>query len=41
MIADNSTSPFPQLMDTERPDRVTSAIIEGKIAIICDGSPMC
>ncbi len=39
MIADNSTSPFPQLMDTERPDRVTSAIIEGKIAIICDGSP--
>ncbi|WP_347834724.1 spore germination protein [Gracilibacillus sp. JCM 18860] len=30
MIADNSTSPFPQLMDTERPDRVTSAIIEGE-----------
>src|SRR5690606_29265909 len=24
---------------TERPDRVTSAIVEGKIAIICDGSP--
>ncbi len=39
IIADNSISPFSQLMDTERPDRVTSAIVEGKIAIICDGSP--
>ncbi|KAB8131767.1 spore germination protein [Gracilibacillus oryzae] len=39
MIIDNSASPFAQLMDTERPDRVTSALIEGKVAIICDGSP--
>ncbi|MFC4387112.1 spore germination protein [Gracilibacillus marinus] len=39
MIADNNSSPFPQMMDSERPDRVTSALAEGKVAIICDGSP--
>ncbi|MFG6149607.1 spore germination protein [Halobacillus sp. B23F22_1] len=39
MIADNSTSPFPQLLDTERPDRAVQVIVEGKIAIIVDGSP--
>ncbi|SFM39337.1 GerA spore germination protein [Gracilibacillus orientalis] len=39
MISDNSQSPFPQLMDTERPDRVSSALVEGKIAIVVDGSP--
>ncbi|MFC3884874.1 spore germination protein [Bacillus songklensis] len=39
MIADNSNSPFPQFVDTERPDRVTSVLSEGKIAIIVDGSP--
>ncbi|GGC98550.1 spore germination protein [Thalassobacillus devorans] len=39
MIADNSNSPFPQLLDTERPDRVTGSLVEGKIAILVDGSP--
>ncbi|UOQ48185.1 spore germination protein [Gracilibacillus caseinilyticus] len=39
MISDNSQSPFPQFMDTERPDRVSSALVEGKIAIVCEGSP--
>ncbi|MGN8645326.1 spore germination protein [Gracilibacillus sp. HCP3S3_G5_1] len=39
MISDNSQSPFPQLMDTERPDRVSSALVEGKIAVVVDGSP--
>ncbi|WP_130860838.1 spore germination protein [Gracilibacillus phocaeensis] len=39
MIADNSNSPFPQLLDTERPDRMTEALVEGKIAILVDGSP--
>ncbi|MCP3026828.1 spore germination protein [Halobacillus sp. A5] len=39
MIADNSTSPFPQLLDTERPDRAVEVIVEGKIVIIVDGSP--
>ncbi|WP_203363136.1 spore germination protein [Bacillus sp. REN10] len=39
MITDNKNSLFPQLIDTERPDRVASALAEGKIAILADGSP--
>ncbi|MBM4760769.1 spore germination protein [Bacillus sp. B15-48] len=39
LISDNERSPFPQLLDTERPDRVVSVLGEGKIAIIADGSP--
>jgi hypothetical protein len=39
LMADNSLSPFPQLLDSERPDRVASVIVEGKIAILVDGSP--
>ncbi|SFC35773.1 GerA spore germination protein [Bacillus sp. OV322] len=39
MISDNRNSPFPQLIDTERPDRTASVLAEGKIAILTDGSP--
>jgi hypothetical protein len=39
LIADNGNSPFPQLLDSERPDRVASSLAEGKVAIIVDGSP--
>ncbi|MGG3471353.1 spore germination protein [Neobacillus pocheonensis] len=39
LICDNKNSPFPQLLDTERPDRVTAILAEGKIAIFVDGSP--
>lgn len=39
MIADNQKSPFPQLLDTERPDRVASVLSEGKVVILVDGSP--
>ncbi|WP_232725440.1 spore germination protein [Bacillus sp. FJAT-44742] len=39
MIEDNSNSPFPQLIDTERPDRVTAVLAEGKVAVLVDGSP--
>ncbi|WP_221564503.1 spore germination protein [Alkalihalobacillus sp. TS-13] len=39
MIADNSNSPFPQYLDTERPDRVAEVLVEGKVAIVVDGSP--
>ncbi len=39
MISDHSSSPFPQLIDTERPDRVSSALAEGKVVMIVDGSP--
>jgi hypothetical protein len=39
LISDNQNSPFPQLLDSERPDRVAAILAEGKIAIIVDGSP--
>ncbi|EIT86346.1 sopre germination protein [Fictibacillus macauensis ZFHKF-1] len=39
MITDKQTSIFPQLINTERPDRVASVLAEGKIAVLVDGSP--
>jgi hypothetical protein len=39
MISDKTTSPFPQFLDTERPDRVSSILAEGKVGIMVDGSP--
>lgn len=38
-IEDSSLSPFPQILDTERPDRVIFNILKGKIGIIVEGSP--
>ncbi|MBA2941864.1 spore germination protein [Paenibacillus sp. CGMCC 1.16610] len=38
-IEDNTFSPFPQVMNTERPDRVVNALMEGKVAILLDGTP--
>ncbi|WP_071393624.1 spore germination protein [Bacillus tuaregi] len=39
MICDNQNSPFPQLLDTERPDRVAAILAEGKVAVMVNGSP--
>ncbi|XEC94704.1 spore germination protein [Paenibacillus tarimensis] len=39
MIEDNPFSPFPQLMSTERPDVAVSGLLEGRIAILVDGTP--
>ena len=39
MIEDNSNSLFPQLVGTERPDRVSWAISTGQICVLLDGSP--
>lgn len=39
MIEDKSSSPFPQFIDTERPDRVAFALSEGKVVVLADGSP--
>ncbi len=38
-IEDTHWSPFPQLQNTERPDKVVGNLLEGKIAIITDGTP--
>ena len=38
-LEDDVFSPFPQLLNTERPDRVVFNLMEGKIAILTDQSP--
>ncbi|MGZ4106519.1 MAG: spore germination protein [Tumebacillaceae bacterium] len=38
-IEDNHWSPFPLIQNTERPDKVAANLMEGKVAIIVDGSP--
>lgn len=38
-IEDTHFSPFPQMLNTERPDVVAASLLEGKIAILTDGSP--
>jgi spore germination protein len=39
LIADNQITPFPHYLTTERPDKVVSNLLEGKLAIILDGTP--
>lgn len=39
LIEDNPFTPFPQMQNTERPDRVISALMEGRVAILLDGTP--
>ena len=39
LIEDNHWSPFPQIQSTERPDRVVGNLIEGRVAVLTDGSP--
>jgi spore germination protein len=38
-IQDSFLSPFPQIQHTERPDKVSTAIVQGKVAILLDGTP--
>lgn len=39
LTEDDVFSPFQQAQNTERPDRVISALLEGRIAILLDGTP--
>lgn len=39
LTEDDVLSPFQQAQNTERPDRVISALLEGRIAILLDGTP--
>lgn len=39
LIGDKKFSIFPKVLVTERPDRVRSYLMDGKIAILTDGSP--
>lgn len=38
-IQDDVTSPFPQVQNSERPDRVVGNLLEGRVSILVDGSP--
>ncbi|AOY78204.1 hypothetical protein BJL90_02340 [Clostridium formicaceticum] len=38
-IEDQPLSPFPTIGNTEKPDVVVGKILEGRIAILCDGTP--
>ena len=38
-IDDNPMSPFPTLMSSEKSDVIASKVLEGRVAIICDGTP--
>lgn len=39
LIAERTISPFPQVLQTERPDKVASNLAQGRIAVVTDGSP--
>ncbi|PEF43257.1 spore germination protein [Bacillus wiedmannii] len=39
LIQDNNLSPFPQFLNTERPDNIVASLAKGKAAILVDGSP--
>lgn len=38
-IEDMPYSPFPQVVNTERPDAVAVALLQGRVAILTDGTP--
>lgn len=40
LIKDNKNSPFRTIGNTERPDAVVGKLLEGRIAIIVDGTPI-
>lgn len=40
LIEDTTYTLFPQIIHTERPDKVASAILEGQAAIFVDGTPI-
>ena len=39
LIGASPWSPFPQAINTERPDRVSGNLLEGRIALLLDGTP--
>nr|WP_240927327.1 spore germination protein [Paenibacillus thiaminolyticus] len=39
LIEDRTLSPFPTMYNTERPDVVAAGLIEGRVAILVDGTP--
>ncbi|SDK48337.1 spore germination protein [Sediminibacillus albus] len=40
-IEDHAYSPFPQMINTERPDKTAANLLEGRVAILAEGSSTC
>ncbi|WMT42871.1 spore germination protein [Paenibacillus sp. D2_2] len=40
-LKDDQYSPFPQIEYTERPDTVTASLLEGRVTIMMNGTPVC
>jgi spore germination protein KA len=38
LIEDNLWNPYPQILATERPDRIATALDEGRVVVVVDGS---
>lgn len=38
-IQDQTFTPFPTIINTERPDSVAASILEGQVAVLVDGTP--
>lgn len=41
LIADEPFSLYPTIEETERPERVCAAVLQGRVGIMMDGSPAC
>ncbi|WP_164821785.1 spore germination protein, partial [Paenibacillus koleovorans] len=39
-IQDNHFTPFPQIQYTERPDKAVASLLEGRVVILVEGSPI-
>ncbi|ULL14851.1 spore germination protein [Paenibacillus sp. H1-7] len=39
LIQDETFTPFPTIFNTERPDAVAAGLLEGRVAILVDGTP--
>ena len=41
LIQDDAYTPFPTINNSERPDTVAGGLLEGRVAILVDGTPSC
>ena len=39
-LCDKPGSPFPQVIHTERPDRLAAALLDGRVGVLADGMPV-
>lgn len=39
LIQDETYTPFPTILNSERPDTICAGLLEGRVAILVDGTP--